>query len=104
MYRSIYFLLPALLVLAPETNAQQIDGIVVVGVAKLAAQKAQLILLGKRVRVCDSAMTDVFGGFALKGDKPGKHTILVRRAGFLPITTEAFELPDGEILTDTVFL
>jgi hypothetical protein len=104
MYRSIYLLLPALLVLAPETKAQQIDGIVVVGGAKLAAQKAQLTLLGKRDRVVDSAMTDVFGGFTLKGDKPGKYTILVRRTGFLPITTEAFDLPEGEILTDTVFL
>lgn len=104
MYRSLYLLLPALLISTPRANAQQIDGIIVVGEAKLAAQKAQLTLLGKRDRVVDSATTDVFGGFTLKGDKPGKYTILVRRQGFLPITTEAFDLPEGEVLTDTVFL
>ena len=35
---------------------------------------------------------------------PGKYTLLVRRKGYLPITTEPFELPEGELLTDTVFL
>lgn len=104
MYRSFFLLLPALMLIATETYAQRIDGIVVVGGAKLAAQKAQLTLLGKRDRVVDSATTDVFGGFSLTGDKPGKYTILVRRTGYLPITTEAFDLPEGEVLTDTVFL
>jgi len=105
MYRSLFLLLlPASLVLASEASAQRIDGVIVVGQAKIAAQKAQLTLLGKRDRVVDSATTDVFGGFTLKGDKPGKYTILVRRTGYMPVTTEAFELPEGEVLTDTVFL
>lgn len=104
MHRSLFLLLPASLLFAPRARAQQIDGILVVGEARVAAQKAQLTLLGKRDRVVDSAMTDVFGGFTLKGDKPGKYTILVRRAGYMAVTTEAFDLPEGEVLTDTVFL
>ena len=104
MYRSLFLLLPASLMFATEAQSQRIDGIIVVGEARLAAQNAQLTLLGKRDRVVDSATTDVFGGFSLKGDKPGKYTILVRRTGYMAVTTEAFELPEGEVLTDTVFL
>ena len=104
MYRSLFLLLSGSLLLVPGASAQQIDGILVVGKARIAAQKAQLTLLGKRDRVVDSATTDVFGGFTLKGDKPGKYTILVRRAGYMAVTTEAFDLPEGEGLTDTDFL
>jgi hypothetical protein len=104
MYRSLFLLLPASLLFVTEARSQRIDGIIVVGEARIAAQNAQLTLLGKRDRVVDSATTDVFGGFSLKGDKPGKYTILVRRPGYMAVTTEAFELPEGEVLTDTVFL
>ena len=92
------------LVLAGAASAQKFEGIVVVGPAKLAAQNAQVVLLGKRDVVVDSATTDVFGGFAVEAAKPGKYSLLVRRKGFLPMTTESFNLPDGEVLTDTVFL
>jgi hypothetical protein len=84
--------------------AQVFQGIVVVGEAKVAAQRAQVVLLGKRDRLVDSSVTDAFGGFTVKADKPGKFTLMVRRKGFLPITTEAFELAEAEVLTDTVHL
>jgi Carboxypeptidase regulatory-like domain len=87
-----------------SVTAQSFQGIVVIGAGKSAAQQARVVLLGKRDRVVDSATTDAFGGFAVRADKPGKYTLLVRRKGFLPITTESFELPDHETLTDTVHL
>jgi hypothetical protein len=104
MSRPFLLLVPALLAFPLEAVAQRIEGIVVVGAGKVAAQKAHVTLLGKRDRAVDSAVTDVFGGFTLQGDKPGKYTILVRRTGYMPITTEVIDLPDGEVLTDTVFL
>lgn len=84
--------------------AQSFQGIVVVGAGKSAAQQAKVVLLGKRDRVVDSATTDAFGGFSVRADKPGKYTLLVRRSGYLPVNTESFELPENEVLTDTVHL
>ncbi|MCC6316862.1 MAG: carboxypeptidase regulatory-like domain-containing protein [Gemmatimonadaceae bacterium] len=102
--RTISLAVAASLALAGPLAAQRFEGIVVVGAGKVAAQRAQVALLGKRDALVDTATTDVFGGFAVKADKPGKYTLMVRRKGFLPMTTEAFELPEGEVLTDTVFL
>jgi hypothetical protein len=93
----------AILPIATAT-AQTFQGIVVVGEGKVAAQRAHVVLLGKRDRLVDSAVTDAFGGFTVKADKPGKYTLLVRRKGFLPIGTEPFELAEAEVLTDTVHL
>lgn len=92
------------LALSSHVPEQHFEGIVVVGAAKRAAQSAQVILLGKRDTPVDSAVTDAFGGFKVAAPKPGKYTLLVRRKGFLPVQTEAFNLPEGEVLTDTVFL
>ncbi len=85
-------------------GAQKFQGIVVVGSGKSAAQQARVVLLGKRDRVVDSATTDAFGGFSVAAEKAGKYTLLVRRPGFLPVTTETFELPENDIVTDTVHL
>ena len=85
-------------------TAQSFQGIVVVGAGKSAAQQAKVVLLGKRDRVVDSATTDAFGGFSVRAEKAGKYTLLVRRQGFLPINTESFELPENEVVTDTVHL
>lgn len=102
---SLSLMIPVLAVAIPDSApAQRFEGIVVVGETKRAVQRADLTLLGRRDRPVDSARTDVFGGFTLAAEKPGKFTILVRREGFMPMTTEAFELPEGEVLTDTVFL
>lgn len=97
-------LVTALLICASTIGAQSFDGIVVVGKGKVAAQRARLALLNNKDSVIDTTSTDAFGGFSLKAEKPGKYSILVRRTGFLPITTERFELTDGDVLTDTVFL
>lgn len=94
----------ATLAAAVPAAAQRFEGIIVVGANKIAAQKAQVVLLGKRDAFADSATTDAFGGFTVTAEKPGKYTLLVRRKGYLPITTEPFDLPEGEVLTDTVFL
>lgn len=85
-------------------GAQRFEGIVVVGDAKQAVQQARVILLGKRDRFVDSTTTDAFGAFRVAADKPGKYTLLVRRKGYLSVTTEAFELPENDVITDTVFL
>lgn len=90
--------------MAADAAAQRFEGIVVVGAGKQAAQKAKVVLLGKRDSVVDSTTTDVFGGFTVAAEKAGKYSLLVRRPGFLPMTTESFQLPEGEVLTDTVFL
>ncbi|MBC7898247.1 MAG: carboxypeptidase regulatory-like domain-containing protein [Cytophagaceae bacterium] len=102
--RTLPLVVLASLALALPAGAQRFEGIVVVGATKIAAQQAQVVLLGKRDVFVDSAVTDAFGGFSVEADKPGKYTLLVRRKGYLPITTEPFELPEGELLTDTVFL
>lgn len=94
----------AFLLAASPLSAQRFEGIIVVGKNKVAVQRAHVELLGKRDVFVDSTTTDVFGGFTVEADKPGKYTLLVMRTGFLPITTEPFELPEGEVLTDTVFL
>lgn len=94
----------ASLLSAVTVEAQRFEGIVVVGPGKTAAQQAQVVLLGKRDVPVDTAVTDAFGGFSVEAVKAGKYTLLVRRKGFLPMTTEPFELPDGDVLTDTVFL
>jgi hypothetical protein len=102
--RTVSLAVLATLAFAAPATAQRFDGIIVVGANKVAAQRAQVVLLGKRDAFVDSATTDAFGGFSVVADKPGKYTLLVRRKGFMPMTTEAFELPEGEVLTDTVFL
>jgi hypothetical protein len=102
--RFIPLAVAATLALAAPAAAQRFEGIVVVGANKIAAQKAQVVLLGRRDAFVDSTTTDAFGGFSVEAEKPGKYTLLVRRKGYLPISTEAFELPEGEVLTDTVFL
>src|SRR5512139_463957 len=94
----------ATLAAAGSLPAQRFEGIVVVGANKVAAQRAQVVLLGRRDAPVDSTTTDAFGGFTVNAPKPGKFTLLVRRKGYLPITTEPFNLPEGEVLTDTVFL
>ncbi|MGQ0650485.1 MAG: carboxypeptidase-like regulatory domain-containing protein [Gemmatimonadaceae bacterium] len=94
----------ASLLAAAPAAAQRFEGIVVVGKNKVAAQGAQVALLGKRDAVVDTTTTDAFGGFSVEAEKPGKYTLLVRRKGFLPLTTEVFTLPEGEVFTDTVFL
>jgi hypothetical protein len=91
-------------VLSTNGNAQSFDGIVVVGKAKVAAQRARLSLVNNRDNIIDSTVTDAFGGFTLKAEKTGKYSILVRRTGFLPIATERFDLAEGDVLRDTVFL
>ncbi len=102
--RTYKFLLVSSLLVASSAQAQRFEGIIVAGQAKQTVQKAQVLLLGRRDVIVDSATTDVFGGFSVAAEKPGKYTLLVRRKGYLPLTTEAFQLPEGEVLTDTVFL
>ncbi|MGQ0766405.1 MAG: hypothetical protein ACT4OZ_12150 [Gemmatimonadota bacterium] len=94
----------AIALLASPLSAQSFDGILVVGKARVAAQKARVALISNRNAVIDTGVTDVFGGFNLKAEKAGKYTILVRRTGYLPIQTENFELVEGDVLRDTVFL
>lgn len=101
--RSLIFISLSLLSSLPLA-AQRFEGVIVAGAAKNAVQKAQVVLLGRRDAIVDTATTDVFGGFSVQAEKPGKYTLLVRRKGYLPISTESFQLPEGEVLTDTVFL
>jgi len=84
--------------------AQTIDGIVVVGINKQAVATSQVALLDRRQNVIDTARTDVFGGFTLKAEKPGKYSLLVRRPGYYPIVTESFQLLKDETMRDTVYL
>lgn len=104
MTRQLIFAV-SLLALAPvPCVAQEFDGIVVLGKAKAAVQQARLELQTSKGDVIDTTRTDVFGGFRLKAPAAGKYSILVRRTGYLPVLTERFELAEGEVRTDTVFL
>lgn len=102
--RTLIVIAATSLLAASSAAAQRFEGIIVAGQTKSAVQRAQVVLLGKRDAVVDTATTDVFGGFSVTAEKPGKYSLLVRRKGYLPLTTESFQLPDGEVLTDTVFL
>lgn len=89
---------------ATPAKAQVLEGIVVVGAAKRAAQGATLILLDRKQQPVDTAVADVFGGFSLQAPKEGRYYVLVRRPGFYPIITERFDLQLNDTLTDSVFL
>lgn len=96
---------PALLaVMVAPTNAQTMDGIVVVGADKRPVATSKVALLDRRQNVLDTTTTDVFGGFTLTAEKPGKYALMVRRSGYYPIITETFELIEDEVRRDTVFL
>lgn len=94
----------ALLAAVPSLHAQVLDGIVVVGADKRPVATSKVMLLDRRQNVVDTTTTDVFGGFTLEAEKPGKYAVLVRRTGFYPITTESFELLKDETRRDTIFL
>ncbi len=94
-------LVAAMSAIAP---AQTIDGIVVVGASRQAVATSTVALLDRRQNVLDTTTTDVFGGFTLKAEKPGKYALLVRRPGYYPIVTDDFELLKDETRRDTVFL
>ncbi|MEO7510535.1 MAG: carboxypeptidase-like regulatory domain-containing protein [Gemmatimonadaceae bacterium] len=79
-------------------------GIVVVGEQKSAVGKTPVVLLDGRENVVDTSSTDVFGGFTLTAEKPGKYSVLVRREGYYPVSTERFELLEDETRNDTIFL
>ncbi|MEP7383589.1 MAG: carboxypeptidase-like regulatory domain-containing protein [Gemmatimonadota bacterium] len=84
--------------------AQTIDGIVVVGATGKAVATSTIALLDRRQNVLDTTTTDVFGGFTLTAEKPGKYALLVRRPGYYPIVTDDFQLLKDETRRDTVFL
>ena len=87
-----------------SAQAQVLEGIVVIGAAKRAAQGATLVLLDRKQQPVDTAVADVFGAFSLEAPKEGRYYVLVRRPGFYPIITERFELQENDTLTDSVFL
>lgn len=84
--------------------AQTIDGIVVVGANRRPVATSKVWLLDRRQNVVDTTTTDVFGGFTLKAEKAGKYSVLVRRSGYYPISSESFELLKDDTRRDTVFL
>ncbi|MBK6489238.1 MAG: carboxypeptidase regulatory-like domain-containing protein [Gemmatimonadetes bacterium] len=86
------------------TAAQTMDGIVVVGADKRPVATSKVALLDRRQNVLDTTTTDVFGGFSLTAEKPGKYSLMVRRTGYYPILTDNFELLEDETRRDTVFL
>ena len=65
---------------------------------------SKVALLDRRQNVLDTTTTDVFGGFSLTAEKPGKYSLMVRRTGYYPILTDNFELLEDETRRDTVFL
>lgn len=98
-------LVPALVAASGAlASAQTIDGIVVVGATRQPVATSAIALLDRRQNVLDTTSTDVFGGFTLTADKPGKYSLLVRRPGYYPIVTDDFELLKDETRRDTVFL
>ncbi len=102
--RPVLLAIAALLVAVPPLHAQVLDGIVVVGADKRAVATSKVALLDRRQNIVDTTTTDVFGGFTLEAEKAGKYSLLVRRKGFYPLTTESFELLKDETRRDTIFL
>lgn len=98
-------IVPVLAALAlSAAGAQTLDGVVVVGPGKSAVGRTKVALLDRRQNIVDTVTTDVFGEFTLRSAKPGRFSLLVRRAGFYPIVTDHFELLKDETRRDTVVL
>ncbi|MEO7965321.1 MAG: carboxypeptidase-like regulatory domain-containing protein [Gemmatimonadaceae bacterium] len=106
--RSAPALAAALLALWSATSvtasAQSVEGLVLVGNAKRAAQGATVFLLNQKQQPVDTAQADVFGSFALQAPSGGRYFLLVRRQGYYPILSDRFEIRDTEARVDTVFL
>ncbi len=84
--------------------SQTLEGTVLFGEERRAVQHARVSLVTRGMDVLDTAKTDVFGYFVVSAPKAGSYSIVLRRQGYLPIVTDRFDLGDGEIRADTVFL
>jgi hypothetical protein len=102
--RSLALILAAVASLPSAVAAQTLEGAVLLGEERRAMQNARLALVTRGMERVDTTTTDAFGYFVLNAPKAGSYSIVLRRPGFLPIVTDRFELGEGEVRVDTVFV
>ena len=99
------YLLGALATLfSSATQAQKVDGILIIGEAGVPAANARVWLTTTRGLMIDTARSDAQGRFAVSASKPGRYVLNVRRLGYFPEETDPINLADGEVRHDTVYV
>ena len=86
------------------TQAQKVDGVLIVGEAGVPAANARVWLTTTRGLMIDTARSDAQGRFTVSAPKPGRYILNVRRLGYFPEETDPIRLADGEVRHDTVYV
>lgn len=86
------------------TQAQKVDGILIVGEAGVPAANARVWLKTTRGLMIDTTRSDAQGRFTVSAPKPGRYVLNVRRLGYFPEETDPIRLEDGEVRHDTVYV
>jgi len=102
--RCLALTVATLAILPGAAASQTLEGTILLGEQRRAVQNARVALVTRSMDVLDTATTDVFGYFVVNAPKAGSYSIVLRRPGFLPIVTDRFDLAEGEVRADTVFL
>lgn len=89
---------------AGQSSAQEFNGTLVNGRNRTPVARAKVLLVNGRADVLDSAITDAFGSFLLRAPKDGRFSVIIRRQGYLPVSSEVIELSAVSALVDTVVL
>ena len=86
------------------SQAQKIDGLLIVGEAGVPAANARVWLTTTRGLMIDTARSDAQGRFSVSAPRPGRYVLNVRRLGYFPEETDPIRLADGEVRHDTVYV
>ncbi len=86
------------------SEAQRVDGTLIIGEAGAPAANARVWLTTTRGLMIDTARSDAQGRFSVSAPRPGRYVLNVRRLGYFPEETDPIRLADGEVRHDTVFV
>jgi len=86
------------------SQAQKVDGTLIVGEAGVPAANARVWLTTTRGIMVDTARSDAQGRFTVRAPRPGRYVLNVRRLGYFPEETDPIRLADGEVRRDTIFV
>jgi len=86
------------------SQAQRVEGTLVIGEAGAPAANARVWLTTTRGLMVDTARSDAQGRFSVSAPRPGRYVLNVRRLGYFPEETDPIRLAEGEVRHDTVFV
>lgn len=86
------------------SQAQTVEGTLVVGEAGVPAANARVWLTTTRGLMVDTARSDAQGRFSVSAPRAGRYVLNVRRLGYFPEETDPIRLEDGEVRRDTVYV